>query len=260
MNGLSFEVNDFTWTTWYLDIIRTLEIEFPDNFSWIQSLIEFKHKYSKKNWKIDWHYNTWLEFLNSLKQHLEGIYNNNVDPIKYLYFLYSEDYEWLSINDIHRRVWSIWQYQNKDTLRRFLKNILGWELRESNERTAIEIKKAKASKNMNWLKKNNEQKRTEAQKVFKTKILEIIEINELSFSKEKYISIISKREKNIYLIAILLWIYEWEVLDKIRLLNEVCWYRTIAEWLTQISNEKLIKITITKDDIKNLGLKAKSIS
>lgn len=131
--------NSWTNTTWYWDRKEIIEINIDSTFEWMTSLTQlYKEKYRNKH-----------PFLEKLKITLKNKYNNDVDPIQYLYYLYYE--EKLSTSEIYDRLYKIWDYNNeyKNTFELMFKTTFWWELRWNTE--ASQNTKRKQSIN-NWNK------------------------------------------------------------------------------------------------------------
>lgn len=249
-----------TWTNWAIDwfsdwttiIKKTFEItnQMKNEIWWIQKYWDFLNQY----W-WNWHYKTWEDFLKNLIKefHLKKIHKT--DPIEYLIYLYSINWEWLPINEIYNRVKDkINSNIHIETFRRFLVNILWWNLRDSLDRSEYSEKKRIKNKNISWFDQENNKKHKTAQLLFSTKINTLLTKTKQDniFSIKTFNSFKRKKERNIYLISILLWINTNEVVNYIIELNSVSWYNTIAIWLNKISTEKWILIELTRHDIRRI--------
>lgn len=148
-NWITYIENPFTNTLWNGIAKKELIINIDKKFIWINSYQDFIKKWQNKQWKLNWKTTRFNNFLINLKEQLNQEYDNQIDPVKYLYYLYYT--EKLSTYDIYDRFHHLWWYSNKrrDTFNFNFKNILKWELRESSEQTEISVKKIKAKEKQN---------------------------------------------------------------------------------------------------------------
>lgn len=252
----------FTKTLWVPGSInKTWHLKIKDDFVWIKSLDEFKRKYRNKKGRINWHYNTWADFLENFWNHLLSKYWTEIDPIEYLIYLYWDKKEWISYVEIHKRYCYMGNYQNVETFRRFLVNILWWKLRDWNDRTESSKKKSEKSKNTSWFTENNNNKALIAQENFNKALLLTLEWskNEISniwfdliiykskWVKEKWKKIQwSKKEQNIYLVSIIIWRKESNAIDILRSINQISWHWAIAKGLNEEMKKKWLDIEMLK--------------
>jgi hypothetical protein len=255
--------HNITQTPWAIDSVMENSSTIKKSFFvsdlmkkelwWIKSYEEYIRIYL-----TNWHYKKWTKFLKELESKLIEKNYINKDPIEYLIYLYSKNWEGLPINEIFNRTYYLFkEIIHNDTFRKFFSNILKWDLRDATERTDFSKRKAITSKNTISIKNENNLRQKKAQELFIKQINEILKQKNIKkdnklFSKIHYDSIKFKKEKNIYLISILLSTEKTNVILKIKELNEISWYKVIARWLNNISKEKWINIELTNNDIRHL--------
>lgn len=80
------------------------------------------------------------ERLQSIQTALRQIYSHDVDPVKYLMYLYYK--EWLWIKDVNKRLWELWvSYNSVKSIGNLFVTTFGWELRDRQDRTPIQQRK-----------------------------------------------------------------------------------------------------------------------
>lgn len=230
----------------YEDIVKGI--------NWIRSTEEFIESYKTKKWTIHKKYQHRLEFLYRIKRNIQETSQWSIDPIKYLAYLYYA--EWYSVNDIHRKFCELWEYENDETLRKFLVNILFWKLREANDRTETSKRKSITSKNVFAILEANKSKQEEA-KLWAKKILRDIIGSwfEREISQEYIDSLSTKKEKILYVLKFIFVRNDKEIIDIIKRINSFnkYWYSAIALALQELLVERDIKgFVISKHDIRHI--------
>lgn len=124
-----FWKHNVTWTEWLWEREIKLSVNIPNTFIWIKHSSEIKNKFKRKDNVIIKKYTQLNKLFINLSNFLKEKYQNEVDPVKYLYHLYYV--EKLSTIDIFDRLAYMWGYQNKekDNFRLIFKNTFKWELR-----------------------------------------------------------------------------------------------------------------------------------
>ncbi len=210
----------------------------PNDFEWIKSYEEFFSTYKCNMWGIDPHYWKMNNFFIKIKEYVSW----DIDPIKYLYYLYYE--LWFSWNDIHSTIWWILWWYAVWSIEWVMSNSLWWILRDPNSKEAQTI--LRKDKDHKKVKKVND-----IQKYKKLKNVEILEniLSRISKNKEKkeFSSEVYKTLKNIrtrakYLLDINGYISEDIFVENLIKLSDKYGMKVTAEAITNILEKETKKI------------------
>lgn len=213
----------------------------------ITSIDEFNAKPSKK-----WSHARIFPKLDALQKWLRKNFNNDVDPIQYLIYLYYE--KELSTYEILERTQALWfPYQNQSSLHKLFTRSFWWKLRDNKEMTERRKRKIsrKSSPSLQWLKKSKEKLWEENSKKFHDSLIQILDLTHTVknwFSIEQYHSFDKKSDKIFYLLET----YEdisFKVLCDIAK-NTNMWWTSLA----RIINNKLENIHKCNPDIELLTI------
>lgn len=271
-----FTTTNWAWNTiweWWLKLKKSFLVtqEMKDEVWGITSYHDFIGKYKTVKWELHKKYINWKKFLNNIEKELKLKYHWKSDPVEYLLYLYSIKTEWLSVADIEIRVGHLWYWKHDETFRRFFVDILWWALRESNDRTEHNLKKARATKNTNWFIGLNDTRQDDAIENFKIAFQNILDLkeNELDFITEDIIidnnemnKLRFKRDKILYLLSKIFNLKIIVVIQKIILINEGwVWHGAIAKWFQKIIDDIWYGqyFKISKSDIRHIINKNESI-
>lgn len=175
-----------------------------------------------------------------LQDWLKKIYSNDVDPIKYLIYLYYQ--EELTTHEVLARCQEIgFPMKTQWWFHKFLTATLWWELRDNKEMTKKRKRKISSpnSPAIIALKRNSVatvQKNTER---FEATLMWIIEIQDTKvdlFCLETLNSIEDKYEKAFYILKV----FEWITLDVLKQISRKTWLWATS--ITRIINSKLENI------------------
>ena len=207
------------------------KIQLPPNFQWMTSMKNYLSYY--ENWEKRWK-SRLKNKLDRLKIYLYKNYWFNIDPIKFLIFLYY--YELLSVEEIHKRICEMWfNYRDSNWLLIAFKSTFWWELREKSW-SSISSRKRKTNWQIDKAKlitDNKNKKKYETLTEYINKKVSNILWNEFDFNL--YESLKNKTEKILYLIWLFLWINENDIKNFYEKLK--IWTRVISNYLnTELSN------------------------
>lgn len=223
-----------------------------DTLGGLNSYSEFKSKCSNSNGSENWHYKKWFKFINNIQSELDQNYSHSVDPIQYLKFLYEKEenwWEWLSIQGIYNRYpHSITAHL--DRFRLFFKNTLEWNLRDASDRTDLWNKKLKASNHQDGIALKNEEKASNACRVFALNVMNIMQVKNNKLPE--YTTLKNQQERNTYKVADILSINYNSVQEVLKKLNKVSWYWAISNWLNVIAEDKNLDYSFSRDHIRRI--------
>lgn len=223
--------NSLTWTSWSADsnwgciIKKNWTLFLKPNFKWMKSMKDYLNYYN--NWERRWKIRL-KNKLDRLSKSLLEKYWYIIDPIKYLLFLYY--HEWLSIENIHLRIKTMWfNYSDSNWLLICFKTTFWWELwNRSWSLISSRIRRA------NWqiieakkVEKEENDLKYEILRLFIWK--RISKIIWTEFDYNYYNSLINKTQKILYLSWLFLWINEKDI--KLFNNNFFIWKRIIANHL-----------------------------